>query len=99
MGERSKLADGIERKGIIAFTEYGMSLSHRNNNGKPEQTRRGKGNDQFEDLLPGMVEKLDVEAFVCSKLCGGFQLLADPEKGLIPPESLRRNSPLLLLMF
>ncbi|KAK4787293.1 hypothetical protein SAY86_011126 [Trapa natans] len=48
---------------------------------------------QFEDL-PVMVEKLDVDAFV-SELCGGFRLLADPERGLITPESLRRNSGLL----
>ena len=45
----------------------------------------------FEDLLPVMAEKLDVESFV-SELCGGFKLLADPEKGLIITESLRRNS-------
>lgn len=48
----------------------------------------------FEDLLPVMADKLDVEAFV-SELCGGFKLLADPEKGLITSESLRRNSALL----
>lgn len=49
---------------------------------------------QYEDLLPVMAEKLDVEAFV-SELCGGFQLLAEPGKGLITSESLRRNSALL----
>lgn len=49
---------------------------------------------QFEDLLPVMAEKLDVEAFV-SELCGGFKLLSDPEMGLITSESLRRNSVLL----
>ncbi|KAF5733127.1 calcium-binding protein KIC-like [Tripterygium wilfordii] len=60
-------------------------------------TTSGKGpvtDDQFEDFLPVMAEKLDVEAFV-SELCGGFQLLADPDKGLITSESLRRNSALL----
>ncbi|XVF80270.1 hypothetical protein PTKIN_Ptkin15bG0057200 [Pterospermum kingtungense] len=49
---------------------------------------------EYEDLLPVMADKLDVEAFV-SELCGGFRLLADQEKGLITPESLRRNSALL----
>ncbi|CAL0315405.1 unnamed protein product [Lupinus luteus] len=49
---------------------------------------------EFEDLLPVMAEKLDVEAFM-SELCGGFKLLADQEKGLITSESLRRNSALL----
>ncbi|GMI69561.1 hypothetical protein like AT2G46600 [Hibiscus trionum] len=49
---------------------------------------------EYEDLLPVMAEKLDVEAFV-SELCGGFRLLADQSRGLITPESLRRNSALL----
>ncbi|KAJ4839115.1 hypothetical protein Tsubulata_014925 [Turnera subulata] len=49
---------------------------------------------EFQDLLPVMAEKLDVEAFV-SELCGGFRLLADPEKDLITSESLRRHSALL----
>ncbi|KAK6919944.1 EF-hand domain [Dillenia turbinata] len=41
-----------------------------------------------------MAEKLDVDTFV-AELCGGFRLLADPERGLITSESLRRNSALL----
>ncbi|XP_040996864.1 calcium-binding protein KIC [Juglans microcarpa x Juglans regia] len=49
---------------------------------------------EFEDLLPVMAEKLDVEAFV-TELCKGFKLLADPERKLITPESLRKNSGLL----
>ncbi|KAJ4953887.1 hypothetical protein NE237_030719 [Protea cynaroides] len=49
---------------------------------------------EYEDLLPVMAEKLDVESFV-SELCGGFQMLAEPGRGLITPESLRRNSVLL----
>lgn len=53
-----------------------------------------KGRSQYEDLLPVMAEKLDVDAFV-RELCGGFRLLADPERGLITAESLRRNSALL----
>ena len=50
--------------------------------------------EEFEDLLPVMAKKLDVETFV-SELCGGFNLLADPETGLITGESLMRNSTLL----
>lgn len=49
---------------------------------------------EYEDLLPVMAEKLDVETFV-AELCGGFRLLADPTKGLITSESLRKNSSLL----
>ena len=48
----------------------------------------------YEDLLPVMAQKLDVEVFV-SELCSGFRLLADATKGLITAESLRRNSALL----
>ncbi|KAJ4728071.1 Calcium-binding protein like [Melia azedarach] len=49
---------------------------------------------EYEDLLPVMADKLDVETFV-SELCGGFRLLADLDRGLITPESLRQNSSLL----
>ncbi|KNA11654.1 hypothetical protein SOVF_132880 [Spinacia oleracea] len=49
---------------------------------------------EYEDLLPVMADKLDVETFV-SELCGGFRLLADPEKRMITSESLRKNSALL----
>ncbi|KAL8109032.1 calcium-binding protein KIC-like [Apium graveolens] len=52
------------------------------------------GHGEYEDLLPVMAEKLDVETFV-SELCGGFKLLADPTSGLITSESLKRNSALL----
>ncbi|RZC69632.1 hypothetical protein C5167_032745 [Papaver somniferum] len=45
----------------------------------------------YEDLLPVMAEKLDVEGFV-TELCGGFRVLADPGRGLITSESLRKNS-------
>ncbi|XVE73670.1 hypothetical protein DITRI_Ditri11bG0137500 [Diplodiscus trichospermus] len=63
-------------------------MENKGNNGKTTST------SQYEDLLPVMAEKLDVEAFV-SELCGGFRLLADQERGLITPESLRKNSALL----
>ncbi|XP_049402583.1 calcium-binding protein KIC [Solanum stenotomum] len=46
---------------------------------------------EYQDLLPVMAEKLDVEAFV-AELCGGFRLLADPKNGLITSVSLQKNS-------
>lgn len=49
---------------------------------------------EYQDLLPVMAEKLDVEAFV-AELCGGFRLLADPKNGLITSASLQKNSGLL----
>ncbi|KAK4743508.1 hypothetical protein SAY87_001509 [Trapa incisa] len=51
-------------------------------------------NEEFEDQLPVMAEKLDMDTFV-SELCGGFRLLADQEKGVITSNSLRKNSALL----
>ncbi|KAG2290530.1 hypothetical protein Bca52824_050134 [Brassica carinata] len=49
---------------------------------------------KYEDMLPIMAEKLDVDEFV-SELCKGFSLLADPERDLITAESLRRSSGIL----
>ncbi|WOL05690.1 hypothetical protein Cni_G14419 [Canna indica] len=46
---------------------------------------------EYEDLLPVMAERLEAEQFV-SELCGGFRLLAEADRGLITPESLRRNA-------
>ncbi|CAN6568366.1 hypothetical protein ACFX13_000957 [Malus domestica] len=57
-------------------------------------TRKSAAATEYQDLLPVMAEKLDVETFV-SELCGGFRLLADPERGLITSESLKKNSALL----
>lgn len=45
---------------------------------------------EYEDLLPVMAEKLDVDTFV-AELCGGFRLLADPKTGLITTASLQKN--------
>ncbi|XP_073029130.1 calcium-binding protein KIC-like [Primulina eburnea] len=55
---------------------------------------KGDRGTEYEDLLDVMVEKLDVDKFV-GELCGGFQLLADPTKGLITPESLQNKCKLL----
>ncbi|KAL0428704.1 UNVERIFIED_CONTAM: Calcium-binding protein KIC [Sesamum radiatum] len=49
---------------------------------------------EYQDLLPVMVDKLDVDTFV-AELCGGFQVLADQAKGLITPTSLQKNCALL----
>ncbi|XP_030541011.1 calcium-binding protein KIC [Rhodamnia argentea] len=59
-----------------------------------EITAATSNDGEFEDMLPVMAEKLDVETFV-SELCGGFRLLAEPGSGLITSESLRKNSALL----
>ncbi|KAF5198568.1 Calcium-binding protein kic [Thalictrum thalictroides] len=50
--------------------------------------------DVYEDLLPVMADKLDVESFM-SELCAGFRLLADPVTKLITKDSLQRNSSFL----
>ncbi|CAN8286045.1 unnamed protein product [Cochlearia groenlandica] len=49
---------------------------------------------KYQDMLPVMAEKMDVEEFV-TELCKGFSLLADPERDLITAESLMRNSGIL----
>ncbi|KAH7519452.1 calcium-binding protein KIC [Ziziphus jujuba] len=63
-----------------------------------EQNQTGGGkistSTEYEDLLPVMAEKLDVDNFM-SELCKGFQLLAEPGRGLITAGSLRKNSALL----
>nr|DAD20697.1 TPA_asm: hypothetical protein HUJ06_022160 [Nelumbo nucifera] len=48
----------------------------------------------FEDFLPIMADKLGGEGLI-GELCNGFQLLMDPDKGLITFDSLKRNSALL----
>ncbi|KAJ0259112.1 Calcium-binding protein KIC [Hirschfeldia incana] len=59
-----------------------------------ETTTTTKMDTKYEDMLPIMAEKMDVEEFV-SELCKGFSLLADPERHLITAESLRKNSRVL----
>ncbi|KAL0373842.1 UNVERIFIED_CONTAM: Calcium-binding protein KIC [Sesamum radiatum] len=49
---------------------------------------------EYQDLLPVMADKLDVDTFV-AELCSGFRLLADPAKGLITSTSLQKNCELL----
>ncbi|CAN6457871.1 unnamed protein product [Victoria cruziana] len=49
------------------------------------------GESCFQDLLPVMGEKLGAEGLM-EELCNGFRLLMDPERGLITPDSLRRNA-------
>lgn len=50
--------------------------------------------EEYEDLMPVMADKLEADAFV-EELCGGFRVLADSEKGKITAESLRRNAEVL----
>ena len=71
-------------------TEVGLSrggMENHTNSGITEST-------EYEDLLPVMAEKPDVDTFV-GELCGGFRLLADPTSGLITSASLRNNCALL----
>ncbi|KAE8681562.1 Calcium-binding protein KIC [Hibiscus syriacus] len=79
----------LERKKKENFLEKPVIMENNEINGTT-----AAATSKYEDLLPVMAEKLDVEAFV-GELCGGFRLLADGKKGLITPESLRRNSGLL----
>ncbi|RWW75844.1 hypothetical protein BHE74_00016109 [Ensete ventricosum] len=56
-----------------------------------EKHTAATASEEYEDLLPVMAERLEAEQFV-SELCGGFRLLAEPGRGVITPESLRRNA-------
>ncbi|CAN6457825.1 unnamed protein product [Victoria cruziana] len=48
----------------------------------------------FEDFLPVMADKLGAEGLM-DELCNGFNLLMDPERGVITFESLKRNAEVL----
>ncbi|KAK1437914.1 hypothetical protein QVD17_03714 [Tagetes erecta] len=52
------------------------------------------GEEEFEDMLPKMAEKLGGEGLM-KELCNGFDLLMDKEKGVITFESLKCSSSLL----
>ncbi|XP_068651056.1 calcium-binding protein KIC-like [Aristolochia californica] len=78
-----------------------MCILHDATNKREKRMSRDQGQGahdstatQYEDLLPAMADKLDSEAFV-GELCAGFRLLADPGRGVITSESLRRNSGVL----
>uniref|UniRef100_A0A5K0W1N4 EF-hand domain-containing protein n=2 Tax=Nymphaea colorata TaxID=210225 RepID=A0A5K0W1N4_9MAGN len=47
--------------------------------------------ENFQDLLPVMGEKLGSQGLM-EELCSGFRLLMDQQRGVITPESLRRNA-------
>ncbi|KAL3509590.1 hypothetical protein ACH5RR_028991 [Cinchona calisaya] len=53
-----------------------------------------KANDQFQDMLPVMADKIGGEGLI-RELCKGFNLLMDKDKGLITFDSLKKNSALL----
>ncbi|CAE6054044.1 unnamed protein product [Arabidopsis arenosa] len=87
----------------LSFSTDHQGLGHNSNNRsealhndhhQQETTTTTKMETKYEDMLPVMAEKMDVEEFV-SELCKGFSLLADPERDLITAESLRRNSGIL----
>ncbi|KAI3714106.1 hypothetical protein L1987_72696 [Smallanthus sonchifolius] len=52
------------------------------------------GEEEFEDMLPKMAEKLGGEGLI-KELCNGFDLLMDKDKGVITFESLKCSSSLL----
>ncbi|XP_010247753.1 PREDICTED: calcium-binding protein PBP1-like [Nelumbo nucifera] len=54
----------------------------------------GRKTVDFEDFLPIMADKLGGQGLI-EEICNGFQLLMDPDKGLITFESLKRNAALL----
>ncbi|KAG8057955.1 hypothetical protein GUJ93_ZPchr0002g24705 [Zizania palustris] len=51
----------------------------------------GAGGEEYEDLLPVMAGRLGA-AGLLSELRAGFRLLADPARGAITAESLRRSA-------
>ncbi|KAL5208517.1 hypothetical protein ABZP36_032952 [Zizania latifolia] len=51
----------------------------------------GGGGEEYEDLLPVMAGRLGA-AGLLSELRAGFRLLADPARGAITAESLRRSA-------
>ncbi|MQM18572.1 hypothetical protein Taro_051568 [Colocasia esculenta] len=57
----------------------------------PWNMAKNRQGDYFEDYLPVMAERLGGQALV-DELCVGFQLLADPSRGLITFDSLKRNA-------
>ena len=69
-----------------------------NNETQKNKTTTTTTTTKYEDLLPVMANKLDVEGFV-SELCKGFHLLANPSKGLITSGSLRTNSAFLYRIY
>uniref|UniRef100_A0A0E0JUV3 EF-hand domain-containing protein n=1 Tax=Oryza punctata TaxID=4537 RepID=A0A0E0JUV3_ORYPU len=51
----------------------------------------GGGDEEYEDLMPVMAGRLGAEGLL-SELRAGFRLLADPARGAITAESLRRSA-------
>ncbi|KAH7684065.1 EF-hand-containing protein [Dioscorea alata] len=51
-------------------------------------------NEEFEDYLPAMAEKLGGDGLM-EELCNGFRLLMDPDREVITFESLKRSAGLM----
>ncbi|XP_010544861.1 PREDICTED: calcium-binding protein KIC [Tarenaya hassleriana] len=73
--------------------DHEKTIPHQTEETTSSKTEAEAG-DEYEDMLPLMAEKMEVEDFV-SELCKGFKLLADPDRDLITPHSLRLNSGIL----
>uniref|UniRef100_A0A0E0CE39 EF-hand domain-containing protein n=1 Tax=Oryza meridionalis TaxID=40149 RepID=A0A0E0CE39_9ORYZ len=56
-----------------------------------EQQEASAGGEEYEDLMPVMAGRLGAEGLL-SELRAGFRLLADPARGAITAESLRRSA-------
>ncbi|BAF07642.1 calcium-binding protein KIC [Oryza sativa Japonica Group] len=56
-----------------------------------EASAGGGGGEEYEDLMPVMAGRLGAEGLL-SELRAGFRLLADPARGAITAESLRRSA-------
>uniref|UniRef100_A0A0D9VBJ3 EF-hand domain-containing protein n=1 Tax=Leersia perrieri TaxID=77586 RepID=A0A0D9VBJ3_9ORYZ len=55
----------------------------------------GGGGEEYEDLMPVMAGRLGAEGLL-SELRAGFRLLADPARGAITADSLRRSAATVL---
>ncbi|XP_042404234.1 calcium-binding protein KIC-like [Zingiber officinale] len=59
--------------------------------GKARGEATAAAEEEYEDLLPVMAERMEEEQFM-RELCAGFRLLAEAKSSLITPASLRRNA-------
>ncbi|XP_040377124.1 calcium-binding protein KIC-like [Oryza brachyantha] len=58
---------------------------------RPTTAEQQQQEDEYEDLMPVMAGRLGTEGLL-SELRAGFRLLADPVRGAITAESLRRSA-------
>ncbi|KAF0935040.1 hypothetical protein E2562_029549 [Oryza meyeriana var. granulata] len=60
-----------------------------------QQEAASTGGEEYEDLMPVMAGRLGAEGLL-TELRAGFRLLADPARGAITAESLRRSAASML---